>query len=323
MRSKGGLTTIPARRLGLILTAHVLWMVVVFALGAWWTVLAHKQSTKIAMLEHAAGLPFEVTQAHWIKTQRMLHWESTTFAILFFISTGLLFWIYWRDMLRARSLHAFFASVTHELRTPLTSIRLQAESIAEGALSTEQTPSQKGLVDRLIEDTMRLESQVERTLELARLEGGGPLFRQPLQIRPWLDRSLQHWSEAFRGRIQFENQVEDTYIEADPTAIQVIVKNILENAMRHSTQEAVQVTIRSQSEKKVVWLIFQDNGNGFSGDSSRLGRLFEKGAKSHGAGVGLYLIKTLMSRMGGHAEFSSGAGGFEVKLRFREGVPNG
>ena len=92
--------------------------------------------------------------------------------------TGLsiaLVWLYLRDQRRTNSLRAFFASVTHELRTPLTSIRLQAESLADAGNASP-------LVERLLEDTSRLEGQVEKTLELARIEGGGELDLQPLPI---------------------------------------------------------------------------------------------------------------------------------------------
>ena len=72
-------------------------------------------------------------------------------------------------------MQAFFASVTHELRTPLTSIRLQAEAIAEGEQRAE-------LARRLLEDSHRLESQIDKTLELARIEGGGPLSEQAMPL---------------------------------------------------------------------------------------------------------------------------------------------
>ena len=94
---------------------------------------------------------------------------------------GVLFWLYWRDAKRTRSLQAFFASLTHELRTPLTSIRLQAESISDGLADH---PEQKDFLQRLLEDSQRLELQVERVLELARVEGGGPIFTQAIQIVP-------------------------------------------------------------------------------------------------------------------------------------------
>ena len=105
----------------------------------------------------------------------MLVGESSSFLALLLAVSLLLAWLYWREHRRARSMQAFFASVTHELRTPLTSIRLQAEAIAEGEQRAE-------LARRLLEDSHRLESQIDKTLELARIEGGGPLSEQAIPL---------------------------------------------------------------------------------------------------------------------------------------------
>ena len=49
-----------------------------------------------------------------------------------------------------------------------------------------------------MEDTMRLESQVERTLELARVEGGGPVFPEPMELKPWLDQTGERLARLLR-----------------------------------------------------------------------------------------------------------------------------
>jgi signal transduction histidine kinase len=281
-------------------------------LGAWWGRLVLSQARKIAELEGALGLAADLTQNHWHRTQRMLYWESLTFFALVLGATSLLFWLYWRDLKRARGLHAFFASVTHELRTPLTSIRLQAESIAE-TLSAEG--SEKNLVQRLLEDTIRLEAQVERTLELARVEGGGPVYIQPLQIKPWLDRFLKLWSADYLGKVELQSSIDDVVIQADPTALQVIFKNLLENSIRHSKKQKVFIQIRSKFQDQGVLLQILDNGPGYSGNVKTLGQLFQKGPVSQGTGVGLYLVRVLMERMNGKVYFDFPSG-FQVGLWF-------
>jgi signal transduction histidine kinase len=310
----------PNRRLQILAGAHLVWLALVCLLGAWWGRLVLLQAKRIAELETSLGMAAQVTQTHWDRTQRMLYWESMTFFGLLLASTVLLGWLYWRDLLRARGLHAFFASVTHELRTPLTSIRLQAESIAENL--TEET-SQKKLVQRLLEDTLRLEAQVERTLELARVEGGGPVYSQPVQIKPWLDRFLKTWGADYSAKVEFVNRVEDVWIEADSSALQVIFKNLFENSIRHSKKEKVSIQISSKLEQDQVKLQLKDDGQGFQGDPRTLGLLFQKGPLSQGTGVGLYLVKTLMKRMGGWADFVNHPSGFEVLLFFPEGRQNG
>src|SRR4051812_42626283 len=177
MTGKGGITYAPNRRLRLMLGAHVAWLAIVCGLGAWWGRLLLRQAAKIAELEQAAGLAQSEAHRQWEQTQRMLFWESGTYFGLVILATGLVIFLYLRDARRARMLEAFFASVTHELRTPLTSIRLQAETIAE---SLAASSADRELVNRLMQDTMRLESQVERTLELARVEGGGPVLKHSI-----------------------------------------------------------------------------------------------------------------------------------------------
>jgi signal transduction histidine kinase len=63
---------------------------------------------------------------------------------------------------------------------------------------------------------------------------------------------------------------------------------------------------------------FRDDGRGFEGDPSKLGRLFQRGSSSRGTGVGLYLVRVLMERMGGKVEFAAAPeGGFAATLRFQ------
>jgi signal transduction histidine kinase len=313
-----------------MLFAHLTWLGTLCLLVGWWGRLVLRQAERIAVLERSLGLENTLTDAHWHRIQRMLYWESGTFFSLLLVSSGVLFWLYWRDHLRARGVQAFFASVTHELRTPLTGIRLQAESIADTLESQKSGPNEHlvTLSQRLIEDSMRLESQVDRTLELARVEGGGPVLNQPLQIKPWLDRFLKSGSRDYRGQIEFSSEVGDLWVDADTAALQVIFKNLLENSVKHSKREPVRVKLTSSvrrigKKESLVWINVQDNGQGFTGESKTLGRLFHKGPSSQGTGVGLYLVEVLMRKMGGQVRFIDPQAirrlsGFQIELGFKE-----
>jgi signal transduction histidine kinase len=302
------------RRLRMLMVAQVSWVALICVLGAWWGTLALKQASKIEELEIAAGQMSGVAHQHWERTQRMLYSESSVFFLLVLVSTAFIFWIYWRDMYRAKSIQSFFASVTHELRTPLTSIRLQAESIAE---SFSESSPERALISRLMEDTVRLEGQVERTLELARVEGGGPVYIQELQLRPWLDRVLPTMTGAYENRVQIQLNIDDLGVEADPAALRVIFKNMLENSVKHAKSDKVQIQIEAHGRDGFVDCTFSDDGEASPVELSRLGDLFYRGPTSQGTGVGLYLIETLMRKMGGKVSFSVGEKkGFVVQLKF-------
>jgi signal transduction histidine kinase len=104
-------------------------------------------------------------------------------------------------------------------------------------------------------------------------------------------------------------------IQADPTALQVIFKNLLENSIRHSKKQKVFIQIRSKFQDQGVLLQILDNGPGYSGNVKTLGQLFLKGPVSQGTGVGLYLVRVLMERMNGKVYFDFPSG-FQVGLWF-------
>lgn len=312
-----------------MVAAQASWLLIVCVLGAWWGELVVRQAQRISELEQQLGL--STGQSYWERTERMLLWESSVFFLLLLGSTAILFWFYWRDLKRSRSLQAFFAGVTHELRTPLTSIRLQAESIAENLSARLGSEAQeRDLLDRLLEDTHRLEGQVERTLELARVEGGGPIDLQSLELKPWVERMAREWERDYGGKVQIRktwgSDLEDAVIAADPAAMKIVFRNLFENSIRHSKKAAgLQVELSAQNgsgqgAEDSIELVFRDNGEGFSSDPRVLGEIFRRGPGSQGSGVGLYLIRMLMERMGGSVRFANrkGDAGFEATLSFQK-----
>jgi signal transduction histidine kinase len=304
------------RRTSWVAAAGLVWITLQLALVIWWATVIERQAQRIASLEAQNGAGHEQIAAQSSRTQLMLVGESSTFLALLLIVSLLLAWLYWREHRRARSMQAFFASVTHELRTPLTSIRLQAEAIAEGERRAE-------LARRLLEDSSRLESQIDKTLELARIEGGGPLSEQSIPLHTWITRSLDGIAAAHGDRLDLRAHVDGSIppVLADAGALQMILRNLVENSVRHSGATPVSVRLTAAQRDDYVVLEYQDNGAGVSGATPRLGKLFSRGASSSGAGVGLYLVRRLMQRMGGRAKFNTAPGeGYRCELLFRVSV---
>jgi signal transduction histidine kinase len=310
---QGGLSVLPIWRTQLLAAAAGAWLALQFSLVFWWATLIERQARRIAELEGLGGTGGLEASRQWSRTRLMLVGESSTFFVLLLAISLLLAWLYWREHQRARSMQAFFAGVTHELRTPLTSMRLQAEAIAEGDQRAE-------LAVRLLEDSHRLESQIDKTLELARIEGGGPLSEQAIPLQSWVPRTLAWVAQAHRERVQLHAQIDAAVppILADAGALQLILRNLVENSVRHAHVCPVGVEVSASVHGQRVLLACQDNGQGLATGSGRLGRLFGRGPQSSGAGVGLYLVRRLMQRMGGRARFDTAPGkGFRTELAFR------
>ncbi len=313
MDSKGALSVRPARQSRRVAILSALWLTVILVLGSWWAMLMLRQSGQIAELSMAAGIASQAeAMAELHRYERMLLWESGTFLVLLLTLSGMLFRYYRRDMQRARGTQAFFAALTHELRTPLTSVRLQTEAIAAGE------PTQE-LIDRLLVDTHRLESQIDKTLELARIEGGGQLAEQAIRLDQWLERVLRGIVATSGEGVLLEVSVEGDLppVHGDTSALQLILRNLVENAQRHGDREPIRINVQALRGRHGVEVRVRDHGGGHDGDPSRLGQLFQRSDSSRGTGVGLYLVRVLMERMGGSVEFANAeGGGFIVTLAF-------
>jgi len=315
--ARGELITIPRRRVQRILVIGALWFVSLIALIGWWTSVVVSQAERIVELEIANGAPRAVAEDKWRRTRRMLSGESVTFAMLVVGASSVLAWLYWRDTLRTRSLNVFFAAVTHELRNPLASLRLHAESLADGAGGD----STRELPQRLLEDLTRLENQIERMLELARVEGGGAVLDECVPLGPALVRLGDRVRESLAGKVELAIPpvAPDALVRGDRVAIDVILRNLVDNAWRHGGRSRVQVVMSVTPTRGGVRLRCLDNGRGYA-DGGELGDLFVRGSRSQGTGIGLYLIRQLMTQMGGSASFETRAGeGFVAELSFRRG----
>jgi signal transduction histidine kinase len=312
---QGQLSVLPARRTRLIAALAAAWILLVLALGGWWLTLLVRQARTIAELQARSGSTDATVRAQWENTRLMVVGESGAFLFMLLALTALLAWLYLRESRRARAMQAFFAAVTHELRTPLTSIRLQAEAIAEGDQRAE-------LARRLLEDSGRLESQIDKTLELARIEGGGPLAEQAIPLAGWLPRTLSGIAAAHGTRLELDLHVppELPPVLADAAALQMIMRNLLENSVRHAGRERVRVQVSARAGAGGVHIEYRDDGAGSTTPGVRLGRLFGRGDGSDGSGVGLYLVRALAQRMGGRVEFDTAPGaGFLARLQLRAG----
>jgi signal transduction histidine kinase len=313
MDSKGALSVRPVRQSRRVVFLAGLWIIVIVALVIWWASHMLAQAARIAELSASANVPAADVAAEQARTHSMVFWEGGTFLLLLLTVSGALSWYYRRDIRRARGTQAFFAALTHELRTPLTSVRLQTEAIAAGE------PSQE-LIERLLVDTHRLESQIDKTLELARIEGGGTLAEQAIPFEQWLERTLRAIvaTEGEAAELSVSIAAGLPAVRGDTAALQLILRNLVENSVRHGERDRLQLSVTVQKSAHGVDVCYRDDGRGYAGDTARLGRMFARGVESRGTGVGLYLVRVLMERMGGGVDFANAPeGGFAVTLHFR------
>jgi len=202
-----------------------------------------------------------------------------------------------------------------QLRTPLTSVN----SIAVRYMIAIPANIPAATCTR---HTHRLESQIDKTLELARIEGGGRLAEQAIRLDQWLERVLNGVVAAEGEGAQLRVTIDPDLppVAGDTSALQLILRNLVENSLRHGDRSLIHIDVAARRAGNAVELRYRDDGRGFEGDPDSLGRLFLRGGGSRGTGVGLYLVRVLMERMGGTVRFAhADGGGFAATMSFVPG----
>ena len=235
------------------------------------------------------------------------------------------------DLTPIRKLEAvrrdFVANVSHELRTPLTIIGGFAETLQD----RDVPPAMRAeFAKTIFSNAQRMQRIVDELLDLSRIETGH------WKPRPQLIRIADVASEVF-GRVgasanaksitlDIEIEPEAETIYADRTALEQILLNLLENAIRH-TGEGGRITIRTTRDGDGVSLAVGDTGSGIPPE--HLPRIFERfyradsgrSREAGGTGLGLAIVRHLVEAHGGTVRADSTVGVGTTVSIFFPGAP--
>jgi signal transduction histidine kinase len=206
----------------------------------------------------------------------------------------------------------FLALVSHQFKTPLASLQLSLETMALRPLAPEQS---RTLTERMLADLARMEMMVTQILESVRLERGRVDLRsEPVELAGAVARVVAALEERARAqRIALSSDVAPgLYVLTDPLALDVIVRNVLENALAAVTAVGGgSVVVSARAGAGEVALAVRDSGVGFRpADGARLFEKFSRlhpggGSSQYGTGLGLYIVKRLMQLAAGRVTAES------------------
>ena len=209
----------------------------------------------------------------------------------------------------------FVANASHELKTPLAAIKAYTETLIDGALHDDEVNVR--FLEQIDEQAERLNRLIQDLLSLARLEAGQDVFQYaPMKLAPVVRKIVEsHRSRAEAcERIYILEPFEgDPWIRADEEALRQILDNLIDNAIKY-TSEGGRVMISCRAAADLVVLSVSDNGVGIPRDD--LPRVFERfyrvdKARSRelgGTGLGLSIVKHLVQSLGGKVAVESRPG---------------
>jgi two-component system, NtrC family, sensor histidine kinase KinB len=191
------------------------------------------------------------------------------------------------------------ATVAHEFRTPLTSLRMAIHLCVEEAAGPI-TAKQADLLHAAREDCERLQAIVDDLLDLAHLQSGKvELLRTPTAIEPLLRAAVEnHAAAAKRQGVSLEAQIVPSLDEVniDPERINIVVSNLLSNAIRH-THEGGTIRLKATPFDESVRIEVIDTGEGIPYEHQP--QVFERffrvpGVKSGAVGLGLSIAREIV-----------------------------
>ena len=290
----------------------IYWLMLIYIVSAlaWWFISLQKQSHLLAdfklkqlnaSIDSAASPLLYQSVYNTIiankKTDSIKHLsEGLFFLALIIIAAIFVFRTVRRQFKLQQQQQNFMMAVTHELKTPISVARLNLETMQKYSLDPEK---QKRLICTTLEETSRLNFLTNNILISSQLEGGGyPFSKEELDLSDLLKDCMQDFRTRFPER-NFSEQIEtDVDVKGDPLLLQILVNNLLENAIKYSPRES-QITATLKKKASVIELVILDEGPGIPDNEKKkiFSKFYRIGSettrKTKGTGLGLYLCSKI------------------------------
>lgn len=213
------------------------------------------------------------------------------------------------EKIMERSKDDFFAVASHELRTPLTAIRGNTELIMSVYADKVTDPEVREMISDIESASVRLIGIVNDFLEISRIEQGSIVFdKKAFNINDLIEKVIGSMKLVVAGKdleLSMPNVKDLPKVFADPVRLEQVLFNLIGNSVKFTEKGSITVSTEVLDNK--VRVSIKDTGLGMSEQSQ--GLLFRKfqpaGEKSlvrdvsKSTGLGLYISKMLIERMGG------------------------
>jgi signal transduction histidine kinase len=218
----------------------------------------------------------------------------------------------------------FLQDASHHLRTPVTIALTHAELLARDMAGRVELRD----VQVIIGEMARLRRLSERLLVIAGSEDRDFLRPEPVALDLFALEMVDRWQPAAQRRWQL-GELDEATVRADPERLGLAVDALLENAIRHTSEnDVIQMSVIC-GEGGTVRIIVSDTGSGIAAEE--LAHVFDRfrtgsnGKGTRGTGLGLALVRAVANAHGGdvHVRSAPGEGSeFEVVLpAVADGIP--
>jgi len=210
----------------------------------------------------------------------------------------------------------FINVVSHQLRSPLSNLRWTIELLMSGRLGKiEETQTEYFKI--LKENSGRMGELVSDLLTVSRIETATlPLKREEVSLGNLVNKLIsefQPFAKASNVKIELKSQKDLPQILTDPFQVRLVIENLLDNAIRYVKDNGkIKILLEKRAQK--LYFEIEDNGVGIPREDQKY--IFQKFFRSEnilkyqtqGSGLGLYISKAIVERLGGRIGFKSKEG---------------
>lgn len=222
----------------------------------------------------------------------------------------------------------FVSNVSHELRTPLALVSMFAETLELGRVPSEERKQEYYRI--ISQETNRLSRIVNKILNFSKMEAGRRTYNfEVIDLNEIVSNvygtySFHMKNNGFEANLELADSLPP--VKADPEAVAEALINLIDNAMKYSTDEK-SIAIRTGMKFKRAFIEVEDKGMGISDDDQK--KIFDKFYRvtegsvhnTKGAGLGLSLVKHIVDAHHGSIDLQSAPGKgstFTIRLPFME-----
>ncbi|MBO9636231.1 MAG: ATP-binding protein [Chitinophagaceae bacterium] len=290
----------------LFLASAVYWILLSYILAAlvFWFIALNRQVEQMAEHKLSALIlddptylsKYEKIQEEKKRKHAQYTGEGATFLVLTLVGALFVYRAVRKQIKLQQQQQHFMMAVTHELKTPIAVAKLNLETLLKHQL--DEAKKQK-LLSMTLEETNRLNTLANNILVSSQLEGGRyRIAKEEVDLSSLVQSAVQDFINRFSSRKWITHIQPETDLSGDPLLLQILVNNLVENAVKYSPKTAT-IEVRLSSTTKAVILQVIDEGPGIPDHEKhkvfdkfyRIGNENTRTAK--GTGLGLFLCRKI------------------------------
>ena len=297
----------------LVLVTVVYWVLLMYMVAAliWWFIALNNQNIAMAQMRlvqinkddaNYITKVEKITELQKRKTAQYIG-EGCTFLALILVGAVFVYRVTGREIKLSQQQQNFMMAITHELKTPIAVTRLNLETLQKRRLEEDK---QQRLISNTLHEANRLNTLCNNILLAAQLDGGAyKATKYEINFSDLVEGCIDDFIGRYPLRKIEANISEQMYIMGEELLLQMLVNNLIENALKYSPKES---TIKIVLEQNATTIVLQviDEGIGITDEEKK--KIFEKFYRTgnentrttKGTGLGLYLCKKIMQGHNGY-----------------------